>query len=38
MLKCAAPVRNAARHIGEVLDVSRATVYNWLTEARKARR
>jgi predicted transcriptional regulator YheO len=30
--------RNAAQHVGEILSVSRATVYNWLTEARRARR
>ena len=26
--------RNAAQHVAEILNVSRATVYNWLSEAR----
>ncbi len=27
--------RNATQHVAEILEVSRATVYNWLNEARK---
>jgi D-arginine utilization repressor len=30
--------RNAAQHVSEILGVSRATVYNWLAEARKRKR
>jgi predicted transcriptional regulator YheO len=30
--------RNAAQHVGDILGVSRATVYNWLGEARKRHR
>jgi predicted transcriptional regulator YheO len=26
--------RNATQHVAEILEVSRATVYNWLNEAR----
>jgi D-arginine utilization repressor len=26
--------RNATQHVAEILEVSRATVYNWLSEAR----
>jgi D-arginine utilization repressor len=29
--------RNAVQHVGEILGVSRATVYNWLSEARNGR-